>query len=195
MDELTFVSNLIRDLVWPVAMLVAFLIAIYHAPKLARFVKAVRYKGFEVTMREELIEARADVDQLKLEVGDAGANTLNPKDKIIQLANIDRGIAIVEVWRKLEDEVIRLIQHSGLMRFTRPVPFVEHLASLGKISERELNLFHKLRKIRNDSVHMHDTTALTMAEVIEFRDFVEVLARRFEQIKSEPDYIDLPKEP
>jgi hypothetical protein len=31
-----------------------------------------------------------------------------------------------------------------------------------------------------------------LAEVIEFRDFVDLLIQRFEQMKNEPEYIDVP---
>mgnify|MGYP003648576918 CR=1 FL=1 len=173
-------------------MLISFLIVIYHAPTLARFVKAIRYKDFEVTMREDFNEARLDAEQVKLEIGDAEPINLNPNDKIIQLAKIDRGIAIVEIWKNLEVEITRLIQHNGLMRYTNPFKFVEHLAEVGKITSRDLSLFRNLRKIRNESVHSHNSSELTMAEVLEFRDFVEVLAKRFESIKSEPGYIEVP---
>lgn len=193
MDVLTFISNLVRDLAWPIATLVVLIIALRHLPSLRRFVKAIRYKDVEVTLREEFDGAREVAETVKALIGPETKPEETQTDKIAQLAQIDPAIALIEIWRKLEAEVVSLIQHNGLMRYTRPVKFVEQLGKLGKLSEEEITLFRRLRVIRNASVHAQDTNAVTLAEVIEFRDFVNVLIRKFEQIKNEPGFIDIPK--
>lgn len=192
MDSLTFISNLARDLAWPITTLVVLIIALRQLPNLRRFVKAIRYKDMEVTLREEFDGAREVAETVKALTGPETKPEETQTDRIVQLAQIDPAIALIEIWRKLETEVVSLIQHNGLMRYTSPVKLVEQLGKIGKLSEEEVTLFRRLREIRNVSVHAQDTNAVTLAEVIEFRDFVNVLIRKFDQIKNEPGYIDIP---
>jgi hypothetical protein len=193
LDWLTFISNLIRDVAWPLVTLLALLVLLRRGPSIVRFVKAIKYKDFEVTMREDFIEARAEVERVKVEIAPNLMVSINPKDKVLQLAEIDPALAVIEIWKKLEAALIKLIQHHGLMRFTTPDRMVVHLGKLGKLSKSEVNLFRKLREIRNESVHAHDKSRLTLAEVIEFKDFVDVLIQKFEKMMSEAGYIDIPK--
>ena len=195
MDALTFISNLIRDLAWPVTTLIALIFVIKHAPSLAGFVKAVRFKDFELTLREEFTEARAEAEQVKLEAGGVAAQPETRErampDKIKQLVEIDPAIAIIEVWRTLEAEIVSLIQHNAMMRFTTPEKFIQHLVKIGKLTASDWKLYQRLRQIRNTSVHAPHMSP-TLAEVVEFSDFVEVLGRRLKEIKSEPGYITVP---
>lgn len=193
MDILTFISNLVRDLAWPTAALIGLFVAIGRGPNLVRFVKAIRYKDFEVTIRENFDEARAEAQRIQVAASDAPTSDLVLPDKVLRLAEIDPALAVVDVWKKLEAEIIKLIQHNGMMRFTNAEKFVEELGRFGKLSKNEVQLFQKLRLIRNQSVHSHwGSTTLTLAEVVEFRDFAEILTKRLEQIRSEPGYITVP---
>lgn len=192
MDWLTFISNAIRDLAWPIIALAVLGAFLFQGRAFVRLVKTFRYKDFELTTREEFFEARADAEQVKLTLDDQPSSSLNPKDRILQLAEIDPGLAIIDIWKTLDAELLKLIQHNGLVRFTTPDKFVAELGKLGKLSSREESLYRKLRQIRNASVHAHGSFTLTLAEVIEFRDFVDVLVKRFEQMKNEPGYIDIP---
>jgi hypothetical protein len=69
---------------------------------------------------------------------------------------------------------------------------MNHLAQLGKISPGDIALFHKLRDIRNLSIHALDGHSLTKGEALEFSNFVDLLVAKLEEIKQEPGYIDMP---
>jgi hypothetical protein len=188
MDWLTFTATVISALAWPAFALFCVLMAAYRTPSLIRFIKTIRYGDIEISLQD----ARRDVEALRTERGVVGAVTIDPDDKILRLAEIEPAVAIVEIWKKLEEKVTQLIQHNGLIRFTRPDLFVRHLAKLGKISSTELELFGRLRKIRNESVHSRHEMSPTVAEVIEYHDFVDAFCQRLDQIKSEPGFIDIP---
>jgi hypothetical protein len=192
LDGLTFISNLIRDLAWPAAMLAALVLTVRNAPGLAGFVKAIRFKDFELTIRENFIEARAEADKVRMETSEPPDENAYVADKVLRLAKIDPSVAIVEIWKKLERATVSLIQHNGMMRFTSPAKFVRHLAKIGKLTPSDVSLYDRLRHIRNASVHASSTFSPTLAEVLEFSDFVEVLIRKFEEIKREPGYITVP---
>lgn len=191
MDWLTFISSIVRDLAWPLVALAALGAVFYKGRDFITLVKTFKYKDIEITIREDFIEARADAELVKLQLHTQPAPNILLQDKILNLAKLDPALAIVDIWKKLEAQLINLIQHSGQMRFTTPEKFILKLADLGKITKNEVNLYRKLREIRNASVHSHGETKLTLAEVIEFRDFVDMLSKKFEQIKSEPGYIDV----
>ena len=166
---------------------------VIRLPKLVRFVKAVRYKDLEVTIREDFTQARSAAEQIVAE----RKQLIGPEpdhEKVLRLADIDASIAVIEVWRRLEKEIVKLMQHNGLMRYTTPAKFMDHLAQLGKISPGDIALFRKLRDIRNLSVHALDGRSLTKGEVIEFSNFVDLLVARLEEIRHEPGYIDIPSQ-
>jgi hypothetical protein len=117
------------------------------------------------------------------------------EEKVLRLADIDTSIAIIEVWRRIEQAIIGLVQHNGLVRFTAPAKFMEHLATLGKLTPGDIALFRKLRDIRNASVHGHDRYVLSKAEVLEFSTFVDLLIGKLDEIKQQPGYIDVPRPP
>jgi hypothetical protein len=193
LDWLTFISSIVRNLAWPVVVLSvlgAFLIKGRHFVGL---VKSIKFKDFELTIRNEFVEARAGAEQIKLQLDAQPELELLPQDKILKLAEIDSALAIVDIWKKLEAEVIGLIQHNGQMRYTTSEKFILALVDLGKLTMSEANLYRNLRQIRNASVHSHSASKLTLAEVIEFRDFSNMLANKLKLIKSEPGYIDLPQ--
>lgn len=165
-----------------------------HGPRLSQLVKSIRYKDTELTLRENLTAAREDATQIKLEGGATRGLNLVVTDKIFRLAAIDPAVAIIEIWKKLEAQLISLIQHNGLMRFATPAKFMERLAQLGKLSSSDLSLFRKPTEIRNESVHGYPGSSPTVAEVVEFKDFVELLIEKLEKIKEEPGYIDVPRQ-
>ena len=188
MSALQFLATIVQALAWPALALFCFLFVVNRSSNLVRFVKSIRYGDIEITLQD----ARREVELLKSQRGVASAPDLEPDDKILRLAEIDPSVAIVEVWKKLEAKITQLIQHNGLIRFTNPDLFIRHLYKLEKISANELELFQRLRKIRNESVHARQRNAPTVAEVIEYRDFVEAFCTRLDQIRKEPGYIDIP---
>jgi hypothetical protein len=145
----------------------------------------------EIAFKEDFAVARDAAMLAKGEAGPAGDAEEIGAEKIIQLAKIDPAVAIIEIWRQLETEIYSLIAHNGMMRFTTPTRFVQHLAKLGKISEVDYDLFKRLQNIRNSAVHS-GPAKVTLAEVVEFKEFIGVLTKKFDQIKSEPGDINVP---
>jgi len=190
MDVLTFIATIVGHLAWPTVLVVGVVFVSRRAGQLSRFIKKVRYGDFEIEIREQLDAARGTVEQIEAISAPTALAPIQPDDRLLELARIDPGIAMVDVWRSLEDEIIKLMQHNGLMRFTNPVRFVRKLAALGKISPEQLKLFERLRSIRNSAVHSSwNAPEIALGEVLEFRELVGVLTRRFQEIALEPNYI------
>lgn len=193
MDDYTFIATMTGHLAWPITTLLFALIFLFRLRWLASFIKSVRFKDVELSIREDFTEARVVAESLEVErKPDHLAYSYVDAEKVARLVEIDPSIAIVEIWRRLEQQIIKLIQHNGLMRFTNPIRFIEYLVELGKLSDRDLVLFRKLRDIRNASVHAHEGTSLSKAEVYEFSGLVELLIEKVETIRQSSEYIDIP---
>jgi hypothetical protein len=191
MDTLTFISSVIASLAWPVTALILLAIVVARADRLRAIIRSIRFKDVEVTLHERLEEARAVGDEIPpTRAPEALGLASSLDDHILKLAAIDSGVAILRSWQKLEGKVIQLVQHNGLMRFTRPDSFIQRLAKLDKLSWEEASLYSKLRGIRNDVVHIHeDSKQPTIAEVVEFDQLVDKLVNRLEEIRQSPGYI------
>lgn len=199
MDGLTFISSIIRDIATPVSALVALYFLLGKAPALSKVFKSIKFKDIELTLREEFEKAKEEAVSIQSnqapEKADNKESPVSEFDqKIIQLANIDPKVAIFELWKRLENSVVKLIQHNGLMRFARPDKFVRWLGSQGKISSNEVELFLRLKNIRNQVVHAFpdDPPSITMADVLEYKDLVALFIKSLESIREEDGYLDYP---
>ena len=193
MNQYEFIATMVGHLTWPVMTLIIIGIVLLRLRWVLSFIKDIKYKDLELSIREELTEARVVAESLEAERDPAQLSNTEP-DKISRLVEIDQSIAIIEIWRRLERQIIKLIQHNGFMRFMSPTKFVEYLVKIGKLSDLDLVLFRKLREIRNASVHAQSAEALSKGGVFEFERFVELLIGKLEAIRREPTYLNLPPE-
>lgn len=193
MDIFTFIFSLVDTLVWPITTLTALFIFIKKGSQIARVIKSIRYKDFELSLREDFAIAQNIIYQIR---DDANIEKLPnpPLNELHQLAEIDPSLAILEIWQKLEIKITQLIQHNGLVRFTNPTKFISRLLKLRKINSNEAELFNRLQKIRNSVAHLtpygHELRP-TIAEIVEYRNFVDTFIERLEALRQEDGYIDI----
>jgi hypothetical protein len=193
LNTLAFVASIIGSLAWPVTLLVVVFVLLKNGTQLARFVKTIRFKDFELTLREDLENAKTIAEGI--EVGLPAASSQEERNesenKVLALAKIDPGVAILKSWQKLELALTGLRQHNGLVRFVTNIALVSRLLELGKITKSDAALFNQLRSIRNAVVHAgSDKQTISVAEVVEYDQIVDTLIRRLDQIQAEPGYID-----
>lgn len=199
MDILAFISSLVHDLASPVAAIVGLIILLNNAPKIAKHIKSFRIKDIEVSLRENFEKAKTTADEILLALPGSPAliedRNLSTEDKkIIELSKIDPEAAIFELWKQLEHALIRLIQHNGLVRFTRPDLFVIWLGKEKKISPNDVELFTRLRDIRNEVVRAwpDGPPKISLAGVLQYKDHVALLTQQLEAIKEEDLYLSYP---
>jgi hypothetical protein len=75
---------------------------------------------------------------------------------------------------------------------------MRRLHELGKLSGEDIELFGRLRNIRNEVVHFASDGFLrspTAAEAVEYDELVQTMIRRLEAIKQEGGYVDLKEGP
>lgn len=192
MEWLPPVIDLVGHIAWPATTLILFIVGLRRLPELARFIKTIRYKDIEITLRENFEAARPEAERLAIEYkGDESLTT--PTEQATKFLEVGTSIAIIEVWLRLEREITKLIQHNGLMRFTTQLKFIEHLVKQNMLREGDLFLFRRLRNIRNSAVHASDENVISKAEVVEFSHFVDLLIAKLKDIKNKPGYINMPE--
>lgn len=196
MDWLTFSSNVVDSLAWPIVSLILIYVLINKGSEISKIFKSIKYKDLEVSFRDELSKAKEISDNIKM----SGRLLIRPEGKavdteeILKLADLDRSLAVFKIWQSLEAKVTQLIQHNGLVRFTNPTKFIDRLLQLGKIDNADVKLFNQLRTIRNEVVHLspygHEAK-MTLAEVMEFKEFVDTFIARLETIRQEDDFVSV----
>ncbi len=194
MDILTFIASITGTLAWPITTLIALVVFIKKGSQIARVIKSIRYKDFELNLREDFAAAKEIVYQIQTEDQSNKSLSSSSMDELYQLANIDPSLAIFKTWQKLEAKITQLIQHNGLIRFTNPRKFIVRLLELEKITKDEVELFSRLQHIRNNVVHPSHSgkePKLTIAEVVEYKDFVDTFIERLEAIRQEDGYINV----
>lgn len=195
MDILTFIATVIGSLAWPVTLTGILFFLFQHGKKIAMFVKSIKYKDFEVTLRDDFEKATSIAEAIRVMLPEAVKDVAaadKDESEILTIARLDPALAIHKSWQKLDAKLTQLIQHNGLIRFVSPVNFVRRLRELEKLTPEDLELFSRLRRIRNEVVHAQERQRpLTIVEAVEYDQLVETLIARFEQIRNEPGYVGI----
>ena len=166
MDFLSFLSNIIGSLAWPVILLVCFLLIRKPLVDLVPLIRILKYKEFEIEFGRKLEELEAQADRADLPSippAAEGLKELTPEagywETIERLSDVSPRAAIAEAWRRvewaLEDYFIKL----GIERPPSYQGMVRVLRGLGERSKLPLaamSLFQELRVLRNRAVHARD---------------------------------------
>jgi hypothetical protein len=182
MDPLSFISSLVHDLVWPALAVAAFVVAYMRASHLARLIKSIRYGDLEITLHDQFSKAQVEAEAVREKLPPLEESLRPRDDQALNLAKIDPNVALMDTWQRLEGEITKIIQHEGYMRWVSPRKFVDHLHQLGLISHNEVTLFDTLRSIRNSVAHSIGASA-TIAQVVEYNDFIDSFVQRLQSIK------------
>ena len=156
MDCLTFISKIIESLAWPVAAVVLVVVLRDEISKLAPFLKRVKAGPLEAEFEREVKELKeATVEQTK------AAETPQPdtvsKSFLFQLAELHPRSAILESWVRIE-AAARVVLAEKAVSVSNPsyIPaarLAEPLAQQEVLSQKQVTLFHELRRLRNEVAH------------------------------------------
>jgi len=156
MDSLTFISQLTDSVAWPISVIIIVIILKKPIIKLFSNIKRFKYKDAEFDFEKAIYEVSTD--------SETSTPISNSQLKLIELS--PRG-AIIESWLELEEVIVREREKTGASK-TRPgglegkpvavdpLTMAQHLMMFGKLSSSSYERFQKLRKIRNNAVHLTD---------------------------------------
>ena len=197
MDLLTFIANVVGSLAWPVTVGAIVCVLWRNRRDITRFVKTIKYKDVELTLRDDFEKATDLADGIRATLPPQQEAPVLPApdvdDRLMKIARLDPTLAVLSSWQKLEAKIIQLIQHNGLMRFVSPPSFMRRLRELEKLTPQDIELYDRLRRIRNEAVHavQIQNRCLSLGEVTEYDKLIDTLVERLEQIRNEHGYVGI----
>lgn len=165
MDWLTFTSKVIEALAWPATLLALLWMIRKELPQVARALRKLKYKDVElefgVGAKELVDDVKAVIpqEQPKLDLKIGLTTRSDAQARLDALAAVAPRAAILEAWLLVESAAVDATRRIGL---SPSVPTSEArnpinaLRGNGLLRPRQLGIFEKLRKLRNEAAHAAD---------------------------------------
>lgn len=188
MDFMTFLSEVIKSLAWPVTVLLILHLFRESLSKLLLGLTKFRWKELEMEFKDKLNEAKAEAAELPVPQSstESQLQTPAPTQEDIQLAEIAPRAAIIEAWLKVQSAASKAAAPFAT-GVASPPPFTRIgliLYQQGIIDSKALNVFNKLRELRNRAAHFEEFT-ITKEEALDYAKAAESLVQSI-STKSKP---------
>lgn len=184
MDTLTFISEVIKSLAWPVATVLLALMLRKPVTELITFLRKLKYKELEMEFSKEVAELKAEVNTQELAASEPLDVRQNAESRLLKLVNFSTRAAIMEAWIEVESaatEVASSFWSQPPNDTLRKYPKLgEYLFKCKVIDRKQLETFNKLRELRNKAAHVEE---LTLSEN-DARSYVELASALAAHIKS-----------
>lgn len=155
MDALTFIVEMTKALAWPVVAVVIILIVRRPLLAMLPLVRRLRYGSLELDFGRRVHELAAEVDKELPAVADEPL-----AERLAQLARLSPRAAVLEAWLALEAAAAEASRREGLDLTSRerrtPLLLGQALEQAGILDEQKLEIFHRLRNLRNAAAHASD---------------------------------------
>lgn len=167
MDKLTFVSSVIESVAWPIAAAFVAISLRDEIRKLLSRTKRIKYNETEFEFNEEIKAASEEASKTFPEARSVRVEN----NKSIELARLSPRGAILEAWLGVEEALNGYSSRHGLdVDDRRPFTLQNiafHNADYHKLGRGVVDMLKRLRKIRNDAVHLRDVD-IELESAIEF---------------------------
>ena len=184
MDWLEFFASLISSLAWPITLLLAVFLLRGYLSTLFPFIERLKYKDFEIEFRKSLQEltekSREALPAIQaVEMEAAGIS----RDRLYSLTEISPRSAILEAWLQVESAAAAALQASEPTFASKPMAPLRLGEALNRrqiINRAQLEIFNRLRDLRNKAVHVGDAVFKPdeVAEYIELATSLSSQIRR-----------------
>jgi len=190
MDWLTFLSKTIDSLAWPV--LVGYLFYLFRSdlPKIITTVRKLKYKDLEMEFGESVRELEQETKEAIPEPPEtlsiAGQPQDHLRDNLYSIAEFAPRAAILEAWLQVEAAAVDAIKKQGISSFKSmpgPMRLRDYLIKGGLLNKNQINIFEKLRSLRNQAVHVAEVEFTE--EVV--KDYVDSALKLAAYIESKAD--------
>ena len=158
MDLLTFLSELIKSLAWPVTAIVLVILLRKSIIELIPLLKRLKYKELELEFSQEVTELKAEAEAIAKEKGEPSPS--ESSDQLLDLVSFSARAAIMEAWIEVESAAVTTassfwgVSSSGAFRNMPKLG--EYLLQCNVIDQKQLSVFNKLRQLRNKAAHTQD---------------------------------------
>jgi hypothetical protein len=191
MDELTFASQLVDSLAWPLTTLgIAFVLRSSITRLLLRLSKA-KYKDVELEFGKELedLEQRAARAELPEKATQHQPTPFVPEslgDYIERISRVSPRAAILESWVAVELAIFEAAARLNvrLPSPSQPVVALRHLESTGALSSEVQAMIQGLRSLRNKAAHAEEFD-IQPAQAAEYGKLAERIIASIRAIEAE----------
>jgi uncharacterized protein YutE (UPF0331/DUF86 family) len=189
MGWLQFLSSVIGNVAWPITVMVAFFVLKKHVAALSTFIERLKYKDFEVEFRKSVHEL-TEQSRTVLAVPENDEQDAIGKNRLYELAEISPRSAILEAWLQVEAAAADAIRTrapelGSKMPSSSPLRLGEQLNRREIINGKQLEIFHRLRALRNKAVHVGDVI-FQLDEVLEYIALATSLASQIRKGNNGP---------
>jgi hypothetical protein len=160
MDVLTFLSELIKAVAWPLTAVV--LVALLRKPivELIPLLRRLKYKELELEFAQEVSELKAEAEAIAKEKGEEVPSIASTSSNLLNLVAFSTRAAIMEAWLEVESTGVTVASsfwgQSPNDAFRNMPKLGEYLLQCKVIDEKQLSVFNKLRQLRNKAAHAQD---------------------------------------
>lgn len=157
MDLLTFLSDLVKSLAWPVTAVVLVVLLRKPIVELIPLLKRLKYKELELEFSQEVSELKAEADAIAKEKGEPPPSDVQGSEQLLDLVSFSARAAIMEAWLEVETAAVNTassfwgVSSSGA--FKNMPQLGEYLLQCKVIDKNQLAVFNKLWKLRNKAAH------------------------------------------
>jgi hypothetical protein len=160
MDALTFLSELIKAVAWPVTAIVLVVLLRKPIVELIPLLRKLKYKELELEFAREVSELKAEVEATAKEKGEEAPSLASTSSNLLNLVAFSTRAAIMEAWLEVEsasESVASSFWGQSPNNTFRNIPKLgEYLLQCKVIDEKQLSVFNKLRQLRNKAAHAQD---------------------------------------
>jgi len=166
MDNLTFIAEIIKAIVWPLTIIFGILILREPITNLIPFMRKLKYNGIEMEFSEKIqtIKTEIKIDD-KIEINNAA----------MSIVPYSTRAAVIEAWIEFETEAAKFTASSVANSDAIPVRnknWWGYLRQSGVFNDRQLRSINELRQLRNQLVHT-EKISLTESDA---KDYIMITA-------------------
>ena len=178
MDWLTFFVEMTKALAWPAAVVLVIFWLRRPFIDLIPFLEELKYKDFGLKFRQDINKVKEKVASQNLP-REKQPKILAEENTLLRLAEVSPRAAILESWMSLQDTLLDISVEKG--QIDNKVRFREHsrvghaMLDIGVFDKSDFDVYHKLRKLRNDAAHVPDF-ALNTQDAKEYVDLAMELS-------------------
>lgn len=187
MDFITFLSNFIDSVAWPISIVVLAMIFRSPISELIQVLKKLKYKDFEIEFDLEAKKLHAEVAKELPYREIIDDEDMSEKNKLLQLSQISPHAAILNSWSQVENEaflaVKRLKPELAGKEINNWLLVIHTLLSDGRLDGEKFKQFRKLGSLRNQIAHNIDLP-ISQEGALEYIESALILKRHLKNINS-----------
>jgi uncharacterized protein YutE (UPF0331/DUF86 family) len=184
LDWLTFITELIKSLIWPLTVLVIVILLRKPIAGLIPLLQRIRYKDIELEFGRQIREVRAEANEELPPPKKAEDAIEQAADPLFELARVSPRASVLEAWRQVETAALDAVQRNSVSLKYREAGsstrVIRALENANVVDPAAMAIFHDLRALRNLAAHAPEYALSTEAVT----EYVELARRLIDYLNS-----------